>query len=330
MLCVLHCAEIYIFSLCFVEIEAHAIDLMHKGLRGSTHQVYSSGQKKYFMFCTIYNYLPLPTNEKMLCNFVAFLNLQGLKASTVQVYLAAIKSLHIYEGYSYPSGEMPRLGLILRALKNESKPPVKKLPITFDLLCRIVNSSILPFGYDRLLFITVCSLLFHGGFRCGEVIPKGKYDFKMHLTLYSISYFVDHSVVKQKQSKTSKTQVSVMLPCTKHMYCAHCLLKNYFLNRVSVKPVDILSPLFVTSDGNPYFYADFVKLLRKVLAHLGVYDPKMFSGHSFRAGLATQAAMKGLSDLHIQKLGRWRSRSFTGYCRDNLDEFRYIFNKLLA
>ena len=277
----------------------------------------------------MYNYIPLPANEKVLCNFVSFLHLQGLKCSTVQVYLAAVKSLHIYEGYSYPNGEMPRLRLILRALKADSKPPIKKLPITFDLLCRILNSSLLRIGYDRILFMTVCSLCFHGGFRCGEVIPKVRYDYNMHLTLFSVSYFVDHAVVCQKRSKNSRTQVSVLLPCTKHVFCAHCLLKDYFNVRVTVKPVDILSPLFTTRDGNVYMYSDFVRSLRQVLAHLGVYDPKMFSGHSFRAGLATQAAMKGLSDLHIQKLGRWRSRCFVEYCRDNLDEYRYIFKRLL-
>ncbi len=59
---------------------------------------------------------------------------------------------------------------------------------------------------------------------------------------------------------------------------------------------------------------DFVSEVRKALAERGMPDAGI-SGHSFRIGAATAAAVSGASDEEVKALGRWRSREYKGYVR---------------
>ena len=54
--------------------------------------------------------------------------------------------------------------------------------------------------------------------------------------------------------------------------------------------------------------------LRATLSQAGV-ECSRFSAHSFSIGAATMAAAKGVADLTIQSLGRWKSDSFKRYIR---------------
>ena len=63
-------------------------------------------------------------------------------------------------------------------------------------------------------------------------------------------------------------------------------------------------------------YADFSKL------HFPTYplqwaglDPTKYKAHSFRIGAATTAADMGMSETHIQLMGRWKSTAFRRYIR---------------
>ncbi|WP_245721675.1 tyrosine-type recombinase/integrase [Nocardia crassostreae] len=57
------------------------------------------------------------------------------------------------------------------------------------------------------------------------------------------------------------------------------------------------------------------ELIKRYAARAGL-DPALFSGHSLRAGFATQAALGGASDREIMRQGRWSNpRTVHGYIR---------------
>lgn len=57
------------------------------------------------------------------------------------------------------------------------------------------------------------------------------------------------------------------------------------------------------------------ELVKRYAARAGL-DPELFSGHSLRAGFATQAALGGASDREIMRQGRWSNpRTVHGYIR---------------
>ena len=74
--------------------------------------------------------------------------------------------------------------------------------------------------------------------------------------------------------------------------------------------------MFVHADGSPLTAYQFRHMLKKGLEALGV--PALgFSGHSFRIGAATSAALNGLSIPVVQSLGRWKSSAVNRYIRPN-------------
>ena len=75
-----------------------------------------------------------PASEHLLLMYVAHMKQKGLKHTTMQVYLAATRSLHIQQGYGNPLVNCLRLRRALKAVVNESSPAVQKLPITYDIL----------------------------------------------------------------------------------------------------------------------------------------------------------------------------------------------------
>ena len=270
----------------------------------------------------------MPASESVLCNFVSYLSLQGLTHGTIRVYLSAVRSFHIYNGYASPLEEKPRLKLVMKAIFSEGKAPVKKLPITYDLLCKLIEAHIFPAGYSGVLYRAVLSLLFFGGMRAGEVLIKGSFDAKRHLSLYSIIVFSSHMSVTLQKTKTTDQPVSFNIPCTGGSVCGFCYFVAYYGIRLKMSPIHVLSPLFVNESGTGLTYKVFQKFLNNLLSYVGV-DPRKYSGHSFRAGLATQAGLKGLPDYAIQMLGRWESVAFKGYIHQSLEQTRSIFHTLL-
>lgn len=140
--------------------------LMKKSLKSSTHRTYSSAQKKYLNFCKKYDLVSVPADEETLTCFVAFLYLDGLKGSSIRVYLSAVRSLHIWEGYNNPLGG-PRLGMVVRGAMVCSDPPDRKLPITFDILSELCSKAKKWDG--SLMLISAMTLAFFGCMRAGEL-----------------------------------------------------------------------------------------------------------------------------------------------------------------
>jgi len=244
--------------------------------------------------------------------YVAFLFEQGLKGSSIKVYLAAIRNLHIKCGFSNPTQSL-RLKMAVKGASALSLPPQRKLPITYDILCKML--PLLGDRSDALMLECVMSVAFYGCFRAGELCVADGVDFDslIHVCLGDVS-FSDISVsLKLKRSKTdvSNAGVVVNLGCSKKSICAFCTLKKYVSGRCGLKD----EPLFLDSSGSALKKGYFISTTRLLLALLG-YDPSKFSGHSYRAGCATTASQKGLNQWEIKMLGRWSSECYHIYLRN--------------
>ena len=92
-----------------------------------------AGKKRYLDFCSRLKISPLPVSETMLCHFIAFLRLEGLRHQTAKSYLSAVRHLQISQGFGDPRiSTMPQLELVLRGVKRElaGQPAKPRLPIT--------------------------------------------------------------------------------------------------------------------------------------------------------------------------------------------------------
>ena len=85
-------------------------------------------------FCMLFQLTPVPTNEKTILLYIAYLQQKGVSYNAINVYISAVKNINIINGHDIPNFRSARVKLALRAIKANSHPPVQKCPITYDRL----------------------------------------------------------------------------------------------------------------------------------------------------------------------------------------------------
>lgn len=291
-----------------------AHDMVADGHRPNTKQTYSAAQRRYINFCQKYsiNYV----NEETLLMYVAYLNEQGLKLSTIKVYLAAVRSYYVCNGYGNIMDGFLRLKQAIKALEIKSEKPKVKLPITLDLL-NLIQSRVTK-DFEGKLFLAAMCLGFYGCLRCDEFTVNTEFDSAKHLCVNDVMFLNIEGInvvrVHIKRSKTDHFNEGflVYLPCMCPHACAYCSMKEYIFALPLQCPSD--TPLFRNKNLQTLTKAAFVKHMRSLIAELGI-PVTDYSGHSLRTGLATTAAAAGLSDWEIKMLGRWSSDAYRRYIR---------------
>jgi len=103
--------------------------------------------------------------------------------------------------------------------------------------------------------------------------------------------------------------------CAQAIACSHCSMNAILAARsLPALPTTPDSPLFLLSSGLPLSKQLFISKTKACLLALGL-DHKRYSGHSYRAGSATSAALAGFADFELQLLGRWSSSAYQQYIR---------------
>ena len=302
--------------------------LMTKSLRENTRKTYTSAQNRYIHFCQLYGQTPMPATEQVLLLYIAYLYDQKLSHSTVHVYLAAVRSLHIFHGYNNPLEGKLMLKQAVKAVHIERGQSNQKLPITYTILKRMYH-VVLSFQDGHVLWAAM-TLAFFGCFRAAEITVNTEFELTKHLSVSSVSFSDDsdlpYMVVTIMHSKTDTYNkgVHVYIGCTnvKHM-CPHCLIKYI----IAGKPLN--APLFTMSTGSPLSKYIFVNNTKLALSLLG-YDHTKYSGHSYRSGSATSAALAGMSDYEIKLLGRWSSDVYHRYIRTPVSLLTSFANRIVT
>jgi hypothetical protein len=291
--------------------------LMTAGLKSNTHRTYNYAQQRYLSFCELYKLAPLPATEDVLLLYVAFLYDQGLKGSTIRVYLAAIHSLHVYLNYVYPL-ETLRLKLAVKGAVSHSAPPTRKFPITYTVLSKMISAITARFDY-KLIVAAMC-FGFFGCFRCSEFCLPDSVKFNVNDHLCVGDVVVNHKermlsvLLKKSKSDTFSLGVSVFVGCSGGPICGFCSLVDYLGTR-QLGSDGFKCPLFADFSGKALTKGYFVSVTRMSLAAIGL-DTSLYSGHSYRAGAATSAGDAGFEEWEIKMLGRWNSSAYHVYLRN--------------
>jgi hypothetical protein len=304
-----------LFSVSDDHLEKTAELLVGYGLRGNTHRTYSSAQRRYLNFCLEFNLTNLPASERVLLKYIAHLFQGGLKGSSIKVYLAAVRSLHVFSNLPPPM-HSEKIVLALKGAARLSAPADRKLPITYQILTEILHK--LEGRPDQLVLQTAMCVTFFGCFRAGELFPPDNQTFTptKHVTYGDLS--IDQNLraltinLKQSKTDTYNRGVEVKIGCSGTPTCAYCIMQ-VFISQHPRPTCD--SPLFMAPNllaiRKPYFIS-----ATKLALALSGHDPSEYSGHSYRAGSATSGASSGMSAWELKLLGRWSSDAYQIYLRN--------------
>jgi len=305
------------------------------GLASSSRSSYASGQKKFYQFCTQLGKIhpsgsPCPVDEWTLCLFTTFLaNTEQL--STIKVYLPAVHSLHIDQGFPDPFVDCLRLQRVLRGVKRtQGNPSSQRLPITDDVMA-VIFTALDVNGPDHCMFWAACCLAYFGFLRSAEFTVPNLASFapSIHLGVADIS--VDshsspsclHIRIKASKMDLFRKGCFVHIGRGSFPLCAVQSLWSYLMIRGNTS-----DPLFLFQDGRPLSRSLLTAWFCRILSSAGIHGN--FSSYSFRIGAATVAARNSIPDHQIQALGRWSSSASLSYIRTPAETLSQLFKQLTS
>ncbi len=241
----------------------------------------------------------LPTTSDVIVEYLkAYAT--TLNPNTLSRRVVALKSWHIYQGFSDPTQD-PLVRKTLKGITNTHGKPVKKAaPLSPEDLQRIVaylesDDSITAWRDSALL-----QLGYFGAFRRSELIS-------IEFTHISRSKQGIEILVPKSKTDQAGKGLHCAIPYGHKKLCPIRTLDVWLdkakitsgpifrrIDRWGVIGLSALTPLALT------------QIIKKRAAQCGLPDANDYSSHSLRRGLATTASRKGASLKAIMQQGRWR------------------------
>ena len=175
--------------------------------------MYSSAQQKFINFCVMTGHVnssgsPFPATEWTLCLFATFLT-ASLRHTSIKVYLSAVRSLPVDQGFLDPLENCLWLQRVVRGIKRSqgSLPANPRLPISSNIL-RIIHSALDLHSFDDHMFWAACLMAYFGFLRSAEftVLCLPAFDLSRHLSVRDIAVDVPlNQSCAQIWVKASKT-----------------------------------------------------------------------------------------------------------------------------
>lgn len=257
-------------------------------------------------------------DENVLVQYAAYLA-RSIKYSSIKIYLAAVRHLHIRNGYDLDFKKFHRLQLICKGIQRSQGCSMRvRLPITihhlklFFCLLAIRHTP----NYNSLMIWAAMTLAFFGFMRLGELTCNSTFSLETHLSPSDVCFLPtmsqpDYMSIQVKISKTDPFRKghTILIGKTNQPICPVKAMKNYLGARTNTP-----GPLLQYQSGTPLTKDALTFETRSLLAMSGL-NPMQYAGHSYRIGAATTAASVGLPPWLIKTLGRWSSDCYERYIR---------------
>ena len=253
-----------------------------------------------------------PAKTPAIVSFVAYCFQQGYAASSITTSLSAISYVHKIHNCVDPAASFVVRKLLHGTQKLRSAID-QRAPIIKVILHKLVRSTshVASCYYHNILLSAMYLLAFHAFLRIGElaVASTAHCDTVLQVSQLELTSH-DFTVVFYSYKHYHGPPVTLAISAHPNSaFCPVMTMRSYLTLRGKSQ-----GPLFIFPGGAPVTKSFFNSQLRKSLAWAGL-PTLSYKGHSFSIGAATTAAMQGVSDEEIQRMGRWKSQAFRKYIR---------------
>jgi hypothetical protein len=315
--------------------------LQSTAIAAGTWDKYRSAFNKYVKYCTEHSIqLAWPILNTNVNGFVLWcLSTDKLAPETVKSYIFALSHLQQILGFGkIPFSQNPIAKLLVKGAQNwktTHEPQQKRDTITLPRLRKIfetINRSSWS-AFNKTAIWCLCLTAFYGSFRLGELMAKkqNKFDKTTTLLAKNVKYddINDLWTIWIKSPKTGNKQGEnvYLFPVPRKDFCPVEALKKYInlQTRKGLFKDDL--PLFRWQSGRCMTIRKVNKILARIFPpHKGI----KITGHCFRSGLISSASNLPdiVNDTHLKGWGRWRSDTFLRYELFDMEQKKYIFQKL--
>jgi integrase len=253
----------------------------------------------------------LPATPEQVARYLAD-HAATLSMATLARRVVGIRAAHVARGFADPTdSELVRL--TFRGIRRTFGQPQRRVAaLTIDQLANIIGS--LGGSSKDIRDAAILLIGFAGAFRRSELVAIDRGDVQIHET---------GAAIILRRSKTDQLGVgrTVSIPRVQGRLCPVTALQKWlYISGIADGP--LFRP--VTKGGRAAqrrISADAVAGIIKTRTQAVGCDPTRYSGHSLRAGFATEAARLGMA--------KWRIKAQTGHLSDAMLD-RYIREQALA
>ncbi|MBC7545211.1 MAG: tyrosine-type recombinase/integrase [Candidatus Sericytochromatia bacterium] len=296
-------------------LSAPLAEVLHEARRyaelakaANTRKAYQADWRLFTAWCQRRQCSALPAGPETVALYLTD-HADRLKPATLQRHLATISQAHQLAGYETPT-KSAMVRLVLAGIRREKGvAQIGKTPLlTADLQTMLARLPQTRQGTrDRALLLVG----FAGAFRRSELVG---------LDVADVLFHSEGLVITLRWSKTDQEGqgTTVGIPFGRVAETCPVQAMRAWLDLAGISEGPVFRAINRHDGVQPGRLTDrAVALIVKRTALMAGLDPAAFAGHSLRAGLATQAAINGVSDRAIMKQTRHKTRAMVDrYVRD--------------
>lgn len=276
-------------------------------LSPATKRAYQSDWAHFHAFCHRWELFELPSTPETICLYLTDMADSSTAVSTIVRRCTSITAIHRAAGYDSPV-KSDQVGRVLKGIRKTcGVPPEQSKAMSWD---------------DLRLFVLQCDSLIIG-LRDAAILSMGwasalRRSELVALNIGDLEISEKGIIITIRRSKTDQEGKGskIAIPRSKGDMCPVAAVERWLLRR-SESPLPPNEALFTkigVNGRNKWWWhcgkrlaARMVSAIVKHYAKHAGFSPELYSSHSLRRGLATEAGARGVPERVISRHTRHRS-----------------------
>jgi site-specific recombinase XerD len=281
----------------------------------STRKAYESDWHLFWKFCQEHSLQNLPADPDTISLYVTYMAKSGMSVATIQRRTTSISAIHSAAGHDSPV-RTDKVRRVVRGIKKILGTAQKKSKaLSWSDLKKMVSycdTSIIGIRDAALLLLGWTSAL-----RRSELVA---------LNIGDLEFVEEGLILNIRRSKTDQegAGTKIGIPISRDQYCPVFAIQRWITRAKIISSEDPLFKKIGAAGRNLWWRepmgrlsARMIPLIVKRYAKFAGMNPDLYSAHSLRRGLATDAGAIGVPERVISRHTRHRSVAvLRGYIED--------------